>query len=153
LVILGRENLSGGQVKSKIKIVEKAIIKEPLKIDTTFKPSRFSKFRKPGYVYPKLLDADYKFDHATDTLILEVNAFANPCPDEVKSIESYIAKHLKGVDEALISEYELESFEIKVLGLKRTFVEKILSLLRLSIGDNDSFDELKSGLDPVSGYL
>lgn len=144
LVILGKEGLSGGQAKTKIRNIEKAVIKEPLETDTTFTPSKGSKFRKTVYKYPKVLDSDYNFEHATETLILEVNAFANPYPDVPKSIESYIAKHLRIVDEALIAEYELESFEIKVLGLERTFVEKVLSLARLSIGDSNTYEELNS---------
>lgn len=144
LVILGKEDLSGGQTKSKIRNIEKAVIKEPLESDPKFTPSKGSKFRKTGYKYPKILDTDYNFKHATETLILEVNAFANPYPDVMKSIESYIAKHLKTVNEELITEYELESFEVRVLGLQRTFVEKILSLARLSICDTGKYEELNS---------
>lgn len=144
LIILDKEDLSGGQAKSKLRSIEKTIIKKPLESDPKFNSSKGSKFRKTGYRYPKVLDSDYNFEHATETLILELNAFANPYPDVLRTIESYIAKHLKTIDESLITEYELESFEIKVLGLQRTFVEKVLSLARLSINDDSSYEELNS---------
>lgn len=144
LVILGKEDLSGNQAKEKIRKIEKAVIKKPLESDPNFISSKGSKFRKTGYKYPKILKSDYQFEHATETLILEINAFANPYPEVPKIIESYIAKHLKTVNKDLVTEYELEGFEIKVLGLQRTFVEKLLSLARLSINDNNSFDELNS---------
>ena len=76
-------------------------------------------------------------------MILEINAFANPYPDEAKEIETYIAECLKKENPEIIKEYELESFEVKVLNFKRTFVEKILSLGRLSLNDDDEYSELK----------
>ncbi|MGB0453421.1 MAG: hypothetical protein ACPGJV_06875 [Bacteriovoracaceae bacterium] len=43
--------------------------------------------RKTGYIYPKKRDGNYEFGHATDTLISELNAFANPSPVIKKRIE------------------------------------------------------------------
>ena len=142
LVIIGKNDLSGNQIKTKIKKIEEALIILPLVEDTQFKSSKGSKFRKTGHKYPRVLD-DYVFGHAEESLILEINAFANPYPDELREIESYIAKFFRETNENYIAEYELESFEVKVLGIKRTLVEKILSLARLSISDNEAYDELK----------
>ncbi len=142
LVIIGKNDLSGNEIKTKIKKIEEALIIPPLEEDAAFKSSKRSKFRKTGHKYPRVLD-DYVFGHAEESLILEINAFANPYPDELREIESYIAKFFRGTNESYITEYELESFEVKVLGIKRTFVEKVLSLARLSISDNETYDELK----------
>jgi len=142
LVIIGKNDLSGSKTKAKIKKIEKALIVAPLEEDSSFKTSKGSKFRKTGHKYPRVLD-NYVFGHAEESLILEINAFANPYPDELKEIESYIAKFFKQTNKSYIAEYELESFEVKVLGIKRTLVEKILSLSRLSISDNKNYDELK----------
>jgi predicted nucleotidyltransferase component of viral defense system len=142
LVIIGKNDLSGNQIKTKIKKIEEALIIYPLEEDVGFKSSKGSKFRKTGYKYPRVL-GDYVFGHAEESLILEINAFANPYPDELREIESYIAKFFRETNESYITEYELESFEVKVIGIKRTLVEKILSLARLSISDNGTYDELK----------
>ena len=142
LVLIGRNGLSGNQIKAKIKKIEKVLIIFPLEEDTTFKPSKGSKFRKTGYKYPRVLD-DYVFGHTEESLILEINAFANPYPDEIREIESYITKFFRKTYASYIADYELESFKIKVLDIKRTLIEKILSLARFSISDNENYDVLR----------
>lgn len=148
LVILGKEKLTGSQIKTKLRNIEKALINSPLTEDKVFnsssKASKGTKFRKTGYLYPKNLD-NYDFGHATETLILELNSFANPHPEEYQKIESYIAQYFRRVkSEQFISEYALEAFEVKVLGLERTFTEKILNLSRLSNHDDDRFSEMRN---------
>jgi len=145
LVLLDKEGLSGNQIKNKLKKIEKSLIVSPLLKDDSFKESKGSKMRKTGYTYPKKLDGDYDFGHATDTLILELNAFANPSPVIKKSIQTYIAKFFKETEkEDFIPQYGLESFEVNVLNINRTFVEKVLSLARLSISDDESYSNIKS---------
>lgn len=142
LVLLGKEELSGNQIKNKLKKIEKALMVSPLTEDSDYKHSKGSKIRKTGYEYPKTL-GEYAFAHATKTLILELNAFANPSPVVKRPIETYIAKFLRLINEPLVSQYELESFEVSVLNINRTFVEKVLSLSRISIGDDESYNSLK----------
>ena len=48
------------------------------------------------------------------------------------------------LDKSVISGYELESFEVEVLDIKRTFVEKILSLIRIGISDDSNFTGLRN---------
>lgn len=142
LVLLGKEDLSGNQIKNKLKKIEKTLIVAPLKEDADFEHSKGTKIRKTGYEYPKKL-GEYEFGHATKTLILELNAFANPSPVIKKPIETYIAKFFRETNESFIDEYGLHPFEVSVLNTSRTFVEKVLSLARISIDDDESFSSLK----------
>ncbi len=141
LVILGIDKLTGNQVKTKLKDIEKSIIDKNFTKDTSFKDSKGSKFRKTGYRYPRTLKK-YDFGHSSETLILELNAFTYPSPIRVCKISCYIAEYLKNFDLSLIEEFELQSFDINVLDIKRTFVEKLLSVSRLSIDNSSNYLEL-----------
>lgn len=69
----------------------------------------------------------------SDSLIVEINSFANPYPYEKRSIQSMIGQYLQeNNQEKLIKDYELESFEINILSKTRTLIEKLVSLIRFS---------------------
>ncbi len=143
LVLLNKVNLSGGQIKKLLGNIEDAIICSPLETAKDFRPSKGSKIRKTGYTYPKILES-YDYGHINESLIVELNAFANPSPIVKLPIESYIAKALllqKRHD--VISEYELGPFDLNILNVSRTFTEKVLSLARISINDDATFSNLQ----------
>lgn len=64
-------------------------------------------------------------------------------------IESYITTFLKSVgQDDFIKEYGLNPFQVSVLGLGRTFGEKILALVRASYAENQ-IEQLKSKIRHV----
>ena len=140
LALLKKENMSSHQIREKIRKVEKTLVTEPLRENENYGASKGSNIRKTGYSYPRKLESYDGFRRTVikDIIILELNAFTNPVPWQRKSIETYIARYLRGFDESLIRQYGLESFEVKVLGTEKTFVEKLLCLSSLSI-DNDGY--------------
>jgi len=143
LVLLSKAELSGGQIKKLLSNIEEAIICNPLETAKDFRPSKGSKIRKTGYTYPKMLDS-YHFGHVNESLILELNAFANPSPVVTLPIESYIGRSLRlQKRHDVIAEYELEPFDMKILDVSRTFTEKVLSLARISINDDEQFSNLQ----------
>ena len=143
LVLLNKANLSGGQIKKLLGNIENAIICAPLETAKDFRPSKGSKIRKTGYTYPKMLES-YDYGHINESLIVELNAFANPSPIVKLPIETYIATALKKQKRPeLIAEYELGSFELNILNVTRTFTEKVLSLARISISDDGTFTNLQ----------
>ena len=93
LVLLAKDGMTGGQIKKILTDIEKNIIKAPLETDISFKTSKGTKIRKTGYKYPRLVDSK-DYGHAVETLILELNAFANPHPIKKMKIQSYIADFL-----------------------------------------------------------
>jgi hypothetical protein len=141
LVLLAKDGMSGGQIKKLITDIEKNIIKDPLKTDIAFKASKGSKIRKTGYKYPRLVDST-DYGHAVETLILELNTFANPHPVKKMKIQIYIADVLVNKDE-IVKKFELEPFSVFVLDVSRTLTEKILSLARISNIDDEKLSGLK----------
>ena len=92
--------------------------------------SKGSKFRKTVYRYPRYSD-ESDFGQASPELLLEVNTFTNPEPCERKIIQSMIADMLiREERQDLIELYELGSFELNVLSVHRTLIEKLLGIIK-----------------------
>jgi len=96
--------------------------------------SKGSKFRKIAYSYPRFT-GEKDFGHVYDHLILEINSFANPTPYRKMMISSIVGDVISEISEEMASEYELDKFEVNVLALERTFVEKIMGLVRAGFND------------------
>lgn len=70
-------------------------------------------------------------------LLIEINAFANPEPFEVRKIRTLIAENLiKKKRTDLIARFGLEDFSIRVLSPKRTLIEKMLGVIKDSYSDD-----------------
>ena len=135
------ENLSKSQAGKKVKKVSKvisAIYNEIESSDT----SKNSHFRKMRFEYPRIDNSAEVEGQITDSILLEVNAFADPEPYNKMAISSYIADFFinTGQKNAVV-EYELESFQMNVLCTSRTVCEKIMGLVKASYGD-DHIDQL-----------
>lgn len=94
--------------------------------------TKSSNIRKIYYEYPSIITGQ-PYGHASERLLIEINAFADPFPSSSKAISTYIYEFLfkKGFKEG-IERYNLQPFEISVLSLGRTFSEKIMSLIKAS---------------------
>ncbi|RXJ95791.1 hypothetical protein CRU94_04030 [Arcobacter sp. AHV-9/2010] len=137
-------NIDGNAVKSLIKNIEKALLDENFKETNTPQTSKGSKFRKTVHQYPKITEAD--FGHANENLIIELNSFAQPHPYISKTISSYIYDFLNTQSEEakkLITDFQLEPFEVNVLDYKRTFCEKISAIARASHESDETYSQLK----------
>ncbi len=131
---------AGGQNDSARKIllknVEKTVANGLNELKDDPRVSKGSNYRKTVYQYPRCVDGD-NFGQASQELLLEINAFTNPEPYELRQIQSFIAETLLKQDRAdLIKDYGLESFSINVLSVKRTLVEKMLGVIKDSYYEN-----------------
>lgn len=98
--------------------------------------SKGSKFRKTVYRYPRDTGGE-NFGQATPELLLEVNTFTRPEPCERKTIQTMIADMLiRENRQDLIEQYGLESFELNVLSVQRTLIEKLLGIIKDSYFDD-----------------
>ena len=141
LAIIQAQGTSGNAIKNLIKDVEVEITNGLKEIEMPGTTSKGSKFRKTVFEYPKVIEGG-DFGQAKDNLLLEINSFANPHPHNEMPIQSMIADFLMQTSRKdAVESYELKSFNINVLGLERTFTEKILSLVRASYGEKP-MDEL-----------
>ncbi len=136
------ENKSSNQIQKLIRSVEKEIVLDLKEIVIDGITSKGSKYRKTVYEYPKET-ALSGYGQASDKLLIEVNSFTKPHPHEEMPIQSYIGQYLLSQNqEELLERYKLRSFDLKVLALERTFVEKVLGIVRLSYEENN-VDKLK----------
>lgn len=128
-------NQAGKKVKNVCKVISKLEeIFQEIESDDTSKNSHFRKMR---FQYPRMDGAAPVEGQITDSLLLEVNAFADPEPYKRMLLSSYVADFFRqSGQEAAVAEFELESFEINVLCTSRTVCEKIMGLVKASYGDN-----------------
>ena len=92
--------------------------------------SKHGKFRKTAHEFPTHTNAA-ELGQVADTLVLELNSFANPDPSATMPIATLIHDFLVEADLTdWVLEHELEPFEVQVLGVERTLCEKIMGLVR-----------------------
>ena len=95
-----------------------------------------SKFRRTVHQYPHSVD-DGDFGQASRDLLIEINAFTNPEPFEIRELRTFIAENLAMKGETdLIARFGLENFPIRVLSPKRTLVEKMLGIIKDSYNND-----------------
>ena len=136
LAIIAADGLTGNAIKKLIKEVEDHTTKGLVEIVLDGTTSKGSKFRKTVFEYPRIIPGD-DFGQANDKLLIEINSFANPHPYSEMPIQSIIADFLVQTDKKnAVDANGLNSFNINVLGLERTFTEKILSLVRASYAED-----------------
>lgn len=98
--------------------------------------SKRGNIRKTIYQYPIQINEEDK-GQVSDVIVLEINSLSIPEPTEILEIESYISKYLKKINKTeFIRQFELESFKINVLSIKRTFMEKLFAILDYTFEDN-----------------
>lgn len=105
---------------------------------------KFSKYRKVYYRYPELTGDVGAVAVKAGIIQLEVVSFANPYPYEKKRIGCLVRDFLLKVGrEDMVEQYDLGDFELNVLDVRRTATEKLVSLIRQSLG-NDYTGGLRS---------
>ncbi len=136
---------SGNQIKTLIKTVGKEIACDLMEIEVEGVTSKGSRFRKAVYEFPISQKKKQK-DTIPETIIVEINSFANPFPHHKLGIQSMIGEYLqnKNQDE-LVHTFDLAGFEVNVLDKEQTFMEKLVSLIRFS------FD--KNPIESISGKI
>ena len=105
---------------------------------------KFSKYRKVFYHYPTIDYAQRLGVMQPGLMQLEVVSFANPYPYRKRKVSCLLRNFLlmQGRED-LAEQYGLTEFEVNVLDPERTATEKLVSLIRHSLG-NDYLGGLRS---------
>ena len=143
IALLNTGNLSGNQIKNILRSVEKEITQELTEIADPELTSKGSRYRKSLYKYP-LHSEKVSGSGISDSLLVEINSFANPYPFVRKRVGCMIYDFLEqsqAYDQ--IKEFELEPFELNILDHRRTLLEKLISLIRFGF-DNKPEESLKT---------
>jgi len=137
IAVIDANSFNGNQLKTLIKKVAKEMTTDLEEIQVDGVTSKGSRFYKAVYAYPDMLKQKTKTAISSGNLLVEVNSFANPYPYEAKTITSFIEVFLnKTGNHDLITEHELQPFEVNVLDKRRTMIEKLVSLIRFSFSEN-----------------
>lgn len=137
IAVIDANSLNGNQLKTLIKKVAKEMTTDLEEVQVDGVTSKGSRFYKAVYAYPDMLKQKTKTAISSGNLLVEVNSFANPYPYEAKTITSFIEVFLnKTGNHDLITEHNLQSFEVNVLDKRRTMIEKLVSLIRFSFFEN-----------------
>jgi hypothetical protein len=132
IAIVGGENKSGNEVKTIIRAVEKEMTAGLTEKHEEGISSKGSRFRKSLFEYPSIDPMN-----ASNTLIVEINSFANPFPFQRLSIKSFAYDFLTQTrNEKIAAQYNLHPFSINVLGKEQTLLEKLTALIRFSFDEN-----------------
>ena len=131
LVVLRREEETGSQLKNKLKKITNAITAPFAEVDIEGITNKMGMIRKVAYNYPKTFEGD--FGQVRDLIIVEATWLGYFEPYSSKVLSTYIHEMMVATNqESLAEEYNLLPFEAFVLDSRRTFCEKIMSLVRFS---------------------
>ena len=139
MVVLRYEGESDNQLKNKIRAISKVVEKVIPEIEVEGLTDKRGNIRKTVHQYDKLYDGD--FGQVRDHVVLEATWLGNFEPYSNMQLSSYVTEmtQQKGQEE-LIEQYNMAPFTIKVLSKKRTFCEKIMSLVRFSRSEDPIAD-------------
>ncbi|MDE0305906.1 MAG: nucleotidyl transferase AbiEii/AbiGii toxin family protein [Albidovulum sp.] len=130
LALLNKQTLSGSQRRTLIKAVE-GTVSQDLKCEQGHPlESKHGNFRKTAHAFPIRSDS-MALGQVASTILVEINAFAEPDPAMMMPVASLVGEHLNALgQDDLIDEFRLRPFNILVLSVERTLCEKIMGLVR-----------------------
>ena len=135
IVLLNQGKESSNQLKNKLKKITKII--EPIlpEIEIPGITNKKGMIRKTAHNYPKVFDG--LFGQIRDNIIVETTWLGSFEPFEKGKVSSMIYEMIVETNQqAIAKKYNLIPFELNVLSPKRTFCEKIMSLVRFSYTNN-----------------
>lgn len=139
LVVLQSEGESANQLKNKLKSVTKIVAAELPEIETDGITQKRGMNRKTFHTYPKQFKGN--FGQIRDGIVLEATVFGSFDPYHKTEVSSFIFDMMNNNKQVEIAEeYSLLPFELNVLDIRRTFCEKIMSLVRFSYSENPIAD-------------
>lgn len=123
--------LSKTQIKRLITDVEKCICVNFQEIGN-IQNKKGGDYRNVEYKYSSMFE-EVSIDELNPSIKIETVTFLTPNPYEKRSVKSMIYDYLNETERAeFIGKYQLEPFELNVLSIKRTLLDKIVSLVRMS---------------------
>ena len=139
------EGLSQNQQKKLIAKIGKDTTIDMEEIDIPDDTIKNSRFRKTYHRYTTVLNQKREaLRFLGNYVIVEINTYGNPYPYVRRKIQTFITEMmmLRNLN-SLIDELDMTPFELNVLDKKRTFCEKVVSLIRFSF-ENDAIAGIAS---------
>ncbi|MCG8532622.1 MAG: nucleotidyl transferase AbiEii/AbiGii toxin family protein [Desulfovibrionales bacterium] len=132
LVVFRVGNEADNQLKKKLKIIGKVVNKIIPEIDVPGYTNKRGMIRKTVHQYQKAFNGD--LGQVGESIVVEASWLGNSEPFSKKSVTCYIQEFIeKNGPHELLEKYELAAFDVQALSVRRTFCEKIMSLVRFSL--------------------
>jgi len=131
IVLLKQGNESSNQLKNKLNKITTIVGEYIPEIEIEGITNKKGMIRKTAHNYKKIFEG--LFGQIRDKLIVEATCLGSFEPFEKGKVSSFIYEMIIETNQQQIAdEYGLNPFELNVLSPKRTFCEKIMSLVRFS---------------------
>lgn len=135
LVVIKSEEETPNQLKNKIKKISDVVNDILPEIPINGVTQKMGMNRKTAHSYSQNFKGN--FGQIRDVIIVEASWLGYFEPNEKRSIRTFISEMMeKNYQQEMIETFGLEPFEVSVLNPKRTFCEKIMSLVRFSYTEN-----------------
>lgn len=135
LVVIKSEEETPNQLKNKIKKISDVVNDILPEIPINGVTQKMGMNRKTAHSYSKNFKGN--FGQIRDVIIVEASWLGYFEPNEKHSIRTFISEMMEqNYQQEMIETFGLEPFEVSVLNPKRTFCEKIMSLVRFSYTEN-----------------
>jgi predicted nucleotidyltransferase component of viral defense system len=132
IAIINEKGKTGNEIKTIIRTIEKEITPDLKELQMDGVTSKGSRFRKSVFEYVTTAKGN-----ENNKLIVEINSFGNLFPYQRLTIKSMVSNFLiQTGNEKFIEQYNLQSFELNVLSIEQTLLEKMVSLFRFSFKEN-----------------
>jgi hypothetical protein len=140
IVVLHKEGESANKLKAKLKAVTEAVSAKMPEIEIAGITNKLGQIRKTVHEYSRE-NLKGIFGQIREHIILEATWLGSSEPYTMAEVSCYIVDMMLATgQDAMIREYNLTPFTIKVLSKERTFCEKIMSLVRFSQTENPYTD-------------
>ncbi|MAU17596.1 MAG: hypothetical protein CMH46_18880 [Muricauda sp.] len=131
LVLLDVDTCSSNQKKAMLKQVSHSIQDIMPEIEIEGLTHKTGQIRKTAHQFPMLFST--KDEQIRNEIVLEVNWLGDSEPYNEKKVSSLVYEMMKKNEQhEMIQTYGMQPFTVKVMDMKRTFCEKIMSLVRFS---------------------
>lgn len=135
LVVIKSEEETPNQLKNKIKKISDVVNDILPEIPINGVTQKMGMNRKTAHSYSQNFKGN--FGQIRDVIIVEASWLGYFEPNEKRSIRTFISEMMEqNYQQEMIETFGLEPFEVSVLNPKRTFCEKIMSLVRFSYTEN-----------------
>ncbi|MDE0191682.1 MAG: nucleotidyl transferase AbiEii/AbiGii toxin family protein [Gammaproteobacteria bacterium] len=130
------KGISHSQRRALIRSIEREIAKDLQYVPDHPEESKHGRFRKTAHAFP-MRTGNATLGQVSDTLLIEINSFADPEPSSEIPVATLIRDFLIAIDRPdLVRLHELDPFSIYVLRVERTLCEKIMGLVRAGYETN-----------------
>jgi len=139
LVVIRREGDSDNALKNKIRDVSKAVESVLPEVEIEGVTRKRGNNRKTAHTYSKEFSGE--FGQVRNAIIVEASWLGSPEPNTEHHLSTYIFEMMVANSQnEMAEEFGLLPFEIRVLAVRRTLCEKIMSLVRFSHTDDPITD-------------